>query len=151
GLAVLGAVPFAWRARVPRVRATTLGASLALAGVVLFDGAQAHEDAPAAERTNPVAFSTESIAAGRELFAEHCVECHGPAGRGDGPRASSFTPPPADLSLHVPLHFEVQLFTFIARGVAGTAMPAYQGTLSEEQIWTLVNYLQTLGQPNVER
>ncbi|MSQ36586.1 MAG: c-type cytochrome [Dehalococcoidia bacterium] len=151
GLTVLAVLPFAWRWRAARARATTLGATLALAGVVLFYGAQAQEDAPAAQRNNPVPFSTASIADGRELFAARCAECHGATGRGDGPRAASLTPPPAALSVHVPLHLEGQLFTFIARGVAGTAMPAFQGELRDEQIWALVNYLQTLGQPSVER
>lgn len=35
---------------------------------------------------------------GRALYEANCAQCHGPAGRGDGPWAGSYTPPPADLT-----------------------------------------------------
>ncbi len=35
---------------------------------------------------------------GRALFAENCVQCHGTSGKGNGPWAGSFDPPPADLT-----------------------------------------------------
>ncbi|MGY6410056.1 MAG: c-type cytochrome [Alkalilacustris sp.] len=36
---------------------------------------------------------------GRALYAENCAVCHGTGGRGDGPAAEGFTPPPSDLTL----------------------------------------------------
>lgn len=35
---------------------------------------------------------------GKQLYLQSCAPCHGPAGHGDGPEASSFAPPPRDLS-----------------------------------------------------
>lgn len=35
---------------------------------------------------------------GARLFAENCVQCHGSSGKGDGPWATSLTPPPSDLT-----------------------------------------------------
>jgi mono/diheme cytochrome c family protein len=35
---------------------------------------------------------------GRETFLRYCASCHGSAGKGDGPLASSLTQPPADLT-----------------------------------------------------
>lgn len=35
---------------------------------------------------------------GRALYMKYCVQCHGPAGRGNGPWAKSFSPRPADLT-----------------------------------------------------
>jgi mono/diheme cytochrome c family protein len=35
---------------------------------------------------------------GAQLFRNHCATCHGTAGRGDGPAASSMRKPPADLT-----------------------------------------------------
>jgi len=34
---------------------------------------------------------------GRDLFLDECAHCHGPSGRGDGPEATYFVPPPRDL------------------------------------------------------
>jgi mono/diheme cytochrome c family protein len=34
---------------------------------------------------------------GEEIFATECAPCHGPRGRGDGPEAAYFAPPPRDL------------------------------------------------------
>lgn len=36
--------------------------------------------------------------AGREVYLRHCASCHGEAGRGDGPVASSLQRAPADLT-----------------------------------------------------
>ncbi len=35
---------------------------------------------------------------GERLFSENCVQCHGTSGKGNGPWAGSFNPPPADLT-----------------------------------------------------
>jgi mono/diheme cytochrome c family protein len=39
-----------------------------------------------------------SASSGAERFKEYCAACHGPAAKGDGPAASSFKVPPADLT-----------------------------------------------------
>ena len=48
---------------------------------------------------------------------------------------------PADLSQHVAYHPEGQIYLWISSGVEGTAMPAWQGRLTPDQIWDVVNYL----------
>jgi mono/diheme cytochrome c family protein len=35
---------------------------------------------------------------GRALYLDNCAQCHGPAGRGTGPWAQAYDPPPADLT-----------------------------------------------------
>lgn len=35
---------------------------------------------------------------GRAIFRDNCVQCHGATGRGDGPWAAFYDPPPADLT-----------------------------------------------------
>ncbi len=35
---------------------------------------------------------------GRALYVRHCVACHGPSGKGDGPAAPALKTPPADLT-----------------------------------------------------
>src|SRR5579863_4864920 len=40
-----------------------------------------------------------SPASGEEMFNTYCAVCHGKSGRGDGPAASEFKIPPANLTL----------------------------------------------------
>ena len=93
---------------------------------------------------NPVVPDEASIAAGRSLFQANCTQCHGDGGRGDGPLAPDLDPPPLDLTIHVPLHPDGELFGFIRNGIPETAMPAFIDRFSELQIWNLINFLQTL-------
>lgn len=95
---------------------------------------------------SPLPHSGATIAAGRATFQQRCAACHGERGRGDGPAAAGLHPPPADLLLHVPQHTEGELYFFIARGIPGTAMPAWRAVLSEEERWQLVHYLHALGE-----
>ena len=95
---------------------------------------------------NPVPATEESIAAGRELYAQYCAVCHGEEGRGDGPGGATLDPKPADFHAdHVQVLSDGGLFWFITNGAEGTAMPAWGAVLSEEQRWDLVNYLRTFG------
>ena len=93
---------------------------------------------------NPVPPSSESVREGLALYQTHCLLCHGETGLGDGPSAETMNPPPADLVVHVPLHPDRALFEFVRDGISGTAMPALGATLSDEEIWHIINYIQTL-------
>lgn len=95
---------------------------------------------------NPIPADETSLARGKALYQAHCLSCHGPDGRGDGPAAASLPAPPADLTVHAPAHTDGELFRFIANGLRGTPMPAFKGTLSREDIWHLVNYIKSLAQ-----
>ena len=137
GAAALG---LAWGSR-RRLGAPARAAAVAALTVaaMLWLSVDRHQATPAL--VNPSAGDPASVARGRPLYQQHCVTCHGPGGRGDGPGASGLSPAPADLSLHVPVHPDADTFAFIARGFAGTAMQGWDTVLSEQQIWDLVNYL----------
>jgi high-affinity iron transporter len=74
---------------------------------------------------------------GRDLYATACATCHGASGAGDGPAGASLDPPPSDLTNAVVLADQTPLdyFRKVMIGVSGTAMPAFEGTLTEDQIW----------------
>ncbi len=96
----------------------------------------------AAAVPNPVAATDDSIASGAALFATTCVVCHGETGMGDGPAAESLDPKPANLQEdHVQALSDGALFYIIGNGVEGTAMVAWDGSFSDDEIWHLVNYL----------
>ena len=111
------------------------------AGFLLLFAVHNHEmdaDLP----TNPVFPDANSIAAGRRLYDQNCISCHGRTGV--PPAGLQLNPYPLDLTVHVPQHPDGQLYNFIANGVPGSAMVAWKDAgLTEEQIWHLVNYLRT--------
>ena len=101
-----------------------------------------------ANRANPLSRSQTNVRAGRDLYGQYCSSCHGASGRGDGPAAGGMTPPPANIAAVTRMRMATDgyLYWTIAEGGAplGTAMPPYQGVLSEEEIWQLILYLRTL-------
>jgi copper transport protein len=84
------------------------------------------------------------LARGREIYEQNCMQCHGAGGRGDGPLAAGLRPPPLDLTVHVPLHSDQELENWIKNGVPRTAMPAFGGQFSDEEIQAVINYLREL-------
>ncbi|MGE0134296.1 MAG: copper resistance protein CopC [Dehalococcoidia bacterium] len=153
GALALVLLPKFWRSRPARARSRIFATAVVLSGVVLFYGGHTHTDAPSSVQalTNPYPPDSRSIEAGRALYEQTCVKCHGTGGHGDGPEAVSLVPPPADLTTHVPLHTDGTVFYFITNGFPGTAMPAFANSLTEEERWHLVNYLRTLSEPLPDR
>ena len=93
---------------------------------------------------NPIPRSAESIARGRQLFAKDCAVCHGADGRGDGPAAAGLPQRPDDLSkIAPPPAFPDGVVAYrIINGV--NMMPAFKSTLSENEIWDLLNFIRSL-------
>ena len=92
--------------------------------------------------TNPL--GADAAAEGAEIFKANCELCHGPRGHGDGIAGQSLEPRPrnlADLQATVGDDF---LFWRIHEGKPGTAMVAWNGILTDEQIWQTVSFIRTL-------
>ena len=95
-----------------------------------------------AGQTNP--FGAEVAPKGEEFFQTYCASCHGETGRGDGPASGSLAPPPKDLIRLHPLVGDDYLFWRISEGKRGTAMVAWKGILTDDQIWQVVSFIRTL-------
>jgi copper transport protein len=120
----------------------------AIAGAVIIGAAalvqgrnQTHQ---AAAIENPVPADQRSIADGKALYEANCAVCHGATGHGDGPGSAALNPKPVDLTVHVGLHPDSQLYDWITNGISRTAMPAWKSKLSDQQRWDVINYLRTL-------
>ena len=117
--------------RANRVRgAWLLAAALVLAAVlasiVLKPPGVEYNETPTA-----VAFTGDPAAVerGSALFASQCVSCHGVAGKGDGPLASSLDPKPIDFTSSPPrMHTAMELTHLIANGFSGSACPSFAAT-----------------------
>lgn len=95
-------------------------------------------------KTNPVAESDESAQQGAQIYAQNCQVCHGVAGHGDGPAASSLSIRPTDLTQ------TNKSDGFLAAHITygkGSVMPAWGGALSEKEIWEVVHYVNSLRSP----
>ena len=96
---------------------------------------------PGRTLANPVERTEASVESGRALFAQNCQTCHGAAGLGDGPLASTLPAPPANFRVHVPFHPDGVLFAWLSDGIPGTGMPGFATVLSPAELWDLVNFL----------
>ncbi len=124
------------------------GAPTAMAGGIAADDhhhEEAHWTAPAdaVDRENPVPISEESVQRGKTIYQANCAGCHGAEGRGDGPAGAALKPAPSNLKVMAPQHPAGDLAWKIAEGRG--AMPAWKAVLSENDIWSVVNYLKQFG------
>ncbi|MBI2167045.1 MAG: c-type cytochrome [Candidatus Omnitrophica bacterium] len=100
------------------------------------------------------AVTPESLARGREMFVKACAPCHGLEGRGDGQQImkdnQGFPLKPRDLTsgLFKGESTSEALYDRLTAGLPGTPMPSYQDALTQEQIWELIHYVQTLSEKN---
>jgi mono/diheme cytochrome c family protein len=90
--------------------------------------------------------SAELTALGKKLFEDNCVQCHGPAGRGDGPAATMMNPRPRNFAspagwtngYHLP-----GIFKTLSEGVQNTSMASFD-YLSRKNRMALAHYAQSL-------
>ena len=100
-----------------------------------------------ANLSNPLPATSKTVGRGEKIYAAQCSSCHGAAGLGDGPAAKSLNPPPANLAWlsNMPMsRWDPFMYWTVAEGgtAYGTAMPAFKSTLSKDDIWAVVAYIQ---------
>ena len=103
-------------------------------------------NAPASAKTtkNPYADQTAAAEAGKQVYARHCLSCHGNMGKGTGN-----IPSLVDGKLDSVAPGEV--FWFITRGDKDSGMPSW-ASLPVKQRWQVVTYVKSMetsaaGQP----
>jgi len=97
----------------------------------------------AAALINPIANDKASLVNAHVLYNNLCAQCHGYKGKGDGPVAALLNPHPADhTSASVQAQTDGALFWKIKTG-RGQMQP-YAEKLTDQQRWSLVNYIRTL-------
>lgn len=95
-----------------------------------------------AGKTNPL--GPDAAQAGAALFNNYCSTCHGPQGHGDGPAGATLNPAPKNLPGLAATVGDDYLFWRISTGKEGTAMVAWKGVLTDEDIWKLITFIRTL-------
>jgi len=90
----------------------------------------------ASQRRNPLAGDPDAVAAGANLFDQHCAECHGEMAEG-GRKGPSLRADPVRQAT------PGTLFWILTNGVVRRGMPVWS-KLPEPQRWQLVSYLMSL-------
>ena len=95
---------------------------------------------------NPLPATPATIADGKEAFSHYCVACHGMDGQNMGvPFADHMSPPiPLLNSKEVQEYSDGQLKWVIDNGIWPSGMPGSKGTLSDDEIWSIVVFLRNL-------
>ncbi|MBI4421150.1 MAG: c-type cytochrome, partial [Gemmatimonadetes bacterium] len=95
---------------------------------------------------DPMPSASPTLARGAEVFREHCTECHGIHGRGDGFKAARLNPRPANLTLLDSLRSTSPLdfFRKVTVGVSGTEMKGWEDQLSLDDRWAVALYTTAL-------
>lgn len=84
---------------------------------------------------------------GKVVYERHCLKCHGPAGRGDGPAADSLTVPPANFHRFQSfLKSDEELLRTIEHGIVFSPMHSWRGQLTDEEMQDVVAYIRHLSQ-----
>jgi len=136
-----------------RLRALLVAGAIALllSGLGLALPPLAIDAYPLTYRRPAVPYTAASIAAGSQLYAEHCAGCHGPTGAGDGVAGFRLPRPPADLRApHTMHHTAGDLYWWISEGIPAAGMPGF-ARLNEEERWDLVNFIRALAAANQAR
>lgn len=95
-----------------------------------------------AGQTNPL--GADAATEGANVFKTNCESCHGPQGHGDGPAGAVLDPKPKNLAELQAVAGDDYLYWRINTGKEGTAMVAWKGVLTDEQIWQAVAFINTL-------
>ena len=151
---------FLWKPSYARM--TVLAIAPLLAGVFAYARASAPPDPPAdppgihfslpnkyVSVENPLPWSEENIREGGIHYTRYCAMCHGDAQDGTGMFARAWQPKPANFrdSGTIAQLDENYLFWRIKEGGRGapkgsieyrSAMPAWDGVLTDDQIWKII-------------
>jgi len=94
----------------------------------------------------PAAIAGSGDAAkGKAVYEQRCLACHGPQGKGDGPTGKVLVPPAADFtSAASKKKSDADLLKIIENGKPPTAMIAWKGQLSDQDIQNVLAYVKTL-------
>jgi mono/diheme cytochrome c family protein len=108
---------------------------------IAMGAADASMERHAPRITNPLTPTDQNLEDGMKLYTMNCALCHGGLDRKESTLSSSFYPPPPNLISDPPDDPEWHIFYTIRTGVRYTGMPAWDKTLSEQDMWKITMLL----------
>lgn len=107
----------------------------------------------AAQLSNPVAPTPETLGVGKRAYDTNCAACHGNLAQGAARAGIAISiiaeqggkqPPDLTDAQWDNGSTDGEIFTIIKRGVPPTMMAGWEGRLSDTEIWSVVNYLRAV-------
>lgn len=136
-----------------RLYLLALLAVAALGGVTLAYGVNNWVAEQRARRLpNPVAPTKENFEAGRKIYIDHCVDCHGDRGDGKGQKSAQLSVEPGDFTDAHKMRglTDGDLYWRITKG--RNPMPGFEDKLTILARWQAVNYIRGFAHPaNADR
>jgi mono/diheme cytochrome c family protein len=99
----------------------------------------------AKDLTNPVQPTNEVLIAGMKTFKMNCVGCHGQPGQPSQWGTRGFYPRVPQFGDHPPALSAPQMFVAIKYGIRYSGMGAWDGMMSDEEIWKVATFLEHIG------
>ena len=130
GFALLGLVPTAANVEPPHWER-----HLAMSAV------DASMDRHAPRISNPLTPTDQNLEDGMKLYTMNCALCHGTLDRKPSTLVVSFYPPPPNLVSDPPDDPEWHIYYTIRTGVRYTGMPAWDKTLTDQEMWKITTFL----------
>jgi mono/diheme cytochrome c family protein len=90
------------------------------------------------ERTNPYRGQSDAIAAGRRIYVEHCLHCHGEDAQGTKKHPPLRSDRVQNQATDGDLHW------LLVNGSMKKGMPSW-AKLPDQQLWQVITYVKSLG------
>ena len=147
-LVVLGMVAVMASLLVRRRRLPVLAGALALVAIGTGVGLPpiVVDAYPTTYRRPLVTYHAASIALGMTVYREHCANCHGATGAGDGPSVPARRRRLADLrSPPASRRHAGEIYWLVTHGIPERGMPAFESRLGDAERWDVINFIRALG------
>lgn len=97
----------------------------------------------------PAPARADTAQAGKTVYIQQCVVCHGISGKGNGPSGAKLNPKPTDFTKAVPNDEEWFKATKLGTKAIGKSngMEGFAVKLTDQQIRDVLAYTKTLRQP----
>ncbi|MGB8769778.1 MAG: c-type cytochrome [Candidatus Korobacteraceae bacterium] len=103
-------------------------------------------DGHAPKQANPFQPTMDNVMDGSMTYDKNCALCHGSLKDPTSPMKTKFYPSVPQLMSHTPDDPDGNLFYVIKYGVRYSAMPGWDGVLSDDDIWKIVLFIKNSNQ-----
>lgn len=97
--------------------------------------------AHAPKQDNPFQPTMENLAAGQKIYDDNCSLCHGSLKQPISPMRTKFYPPVPQLVTRTSDDPDANFFYVVKYGIRFTAMPGWDGQLTDDDIWKAVLFI----------